>query len=54
MPFEGAIDWSAALMAAQKIGYDGALVLEVANTATPTQVLAGAQRARQHFEEILN
>jgi len=53
VPLEGAIDWPAALMAAQKIGYDGALVMEVANTATPAHVLAGTQRARRRFEEIL-
>jgi sugar phosphate isomerase/epimerase len=53
VPLEGAIDWPAALMAAQKIGYEGAFVMEVANTATPTQVLAGTQRACRHFEEIL-
>lgn len=53
VPFEGAIDWAAALMAAQKIGYDGALMLEVANTATPTHVLTATDRARRRFEEIL-
>ncbi len=53
VPFEGAIDWPAALMAAQKIGYDGTLVMEVANTATPPHVLAGTDRARGRFEEIL-
>lgn len=53
VPFEGAIDWPTALMAAQKIGYEGAFVMEVANTSTPAQVLGGTQRARWHFEEIL-
>ena len=53
VPLDGAIDWPAALMAAQKIGYDGALVLEVAKTATPALVLAGTQRARRRFEKIL-
>lgn len=53
VPLEGAIDWPTALMAAQKIGYEGAFVMEVANTSTPAQVLAGTQRARRQFEEIL-
>ena len=53
VPLEGAIDWPATLMAAQKIGYDGAFVMEVANTSTPAQVLAGTERARRRFEEIL-
>lgn len=53
VPFEGGIDWASALMAAQKIGYDGALMLEVANTATPSHVLAASDRARRRFEQIL-
>jgi sugar phosphate isomerase/epimerase len=53
VPFEGAIDWTSALMSAQKIGFDGTLLLEVANTATPTQVLAATDRARRRFAEIL-
>ena len=53
VPFEGGIDWPSALMAAQKIGYDGALMLEVANTSTPTHVLAATARARLRFEQIL-
>jgi hypothetical protein len=40
-------------MAAQKIGYDGALMFEVANTSTPTQVLTGIDKARKRFEGIL-
>ncbi|HEY7444018.1 MAG TPA: sugar phosphate isomerase/epimerase family protein [Vicinamibacterales bacterium] len=53
VPFAGSIDWPAALMAAQKIGYDGALMFEVANTSTPTQVLTGIDKARKRFEGIL-
>ena len=53
VPFEGGIDWASALMAAQKIGYDGALMLEVANTATPSHVLTASDRARRRFQEIL-
>jgi sugar phosphate isomerase/epimerase len=53
VPFAGGIDWPAALMAAQKIGYDGALMFEVANTSTPTQVLTGIDKARKRFDDIL-
>lgn len=53
VPFEGAIDWAAALTAMQKVGYDGAYVLEVANTSSPGTVLGKAARARDRFERIL-
>ena len=44
-PGEGAIDWPAALMSLQKIGYDGPWLFEVANTSTPGDVL---KRSRRH------
>jgi len=53
VPFAGAIDWPSTLMAARKIGYDGPLVMEVANTSTSAQVLAATEHARHRFEEIL-
>ncbi|MBI1873803.1 MAG: sugar phosphate isomerase/epimerase [Acidobacteria bacterium] len=53
LPFDGNIDWPAALMSVQKIGYDDTLLFELANTSTPGAVLAGAARARRRFEEIL-
>jgi sugar phosphate isomerase/epimerase len=53
VPLDGAIGWPSALIAMQKIGYDGSFVMEVAGTARPTQVLAATQRARHRFEEIL-
>ena len=31
MPFEGTIDWPAAMTALQKVGYDGALIFEAAS-----------------------
>jgi sugar phosphate isomerase/epimerase len=52
-PFDGAIDWPAALTAVRKIGYEDALVFEVRNTSTPGEVLARLRRVRQRFEEIL-
>jgi sugar phosphate isomerase/epimerase len=53
-PGEGNIDWAATLMELQKVGYDGALMFEVANTSTPKQVLEKLQKARQKFEALLN
>jgi sugar phosphate isomerase/epimerase len=53
VPFEGTIDWDAALMAMQKIGYDGTYMMEVANTGSAEDVLARARAARQQFERLL-
>lgn len=39
VPFGGGIDWAAAMMATQKIGYDGLLMFEVADGGDPAQVL---------------
>ena len=44
MPFDGTIDWDAALMTMQKIGYDGTYLMELANTGSPAAVLEDAQR----------
>ena len=54
VPYLGAIDWSAALMTMQKIGYDGTYLMELANTSSPAQVLEEARRARQRFERALS
>jgi sugar phosphate isomerase/epimerase len=53
VPFEGRIDWAAALMAVQKVGYDGPLMFEVANTATPTGILERTRAARERFQRLL-
>lgn len=53
-PYRGGIDWDAALMSMQKIGYDGAYILELANTSTPAAVLEEARRARERFEQALS
>jgi sugar phosphate isomerase/epimerase len=53
VPFQGAIDWDAALVTMQKIGYEGTYLMELANTGTPSTVLEEARRARQRFERIL-
>ena len=53
VPYLGSIDWDAALMSMQKIGYDGTYLMELANTSTPAAVLEEARRARQRFERAL-
>jgi sugar phosphate isomerase/epimerase len=52
-PYLGSIDWDAALMSMQKVGYDGAYLMELANTGTPSAVLEEARRARQRFERAV-
>ena len=53
VPYRGAIDWDAALMSMQKIGFDGTYMMELANTSTPAEVLEEARRARQQFEKAM-
>jgi sugar phosphate isomerase/epimerase len=53
VPYDGAIDWGAALLAFQKVGYDGRWMFELATHPQPATVLARAARARQRFEETL-
>jgi sugar phosphate isomerase/epimerase len=52
-PGEGSIDWPAALVSLQKVGYEGAWMFEVANTSTPQQVLARTEAARHRFDDLL-
>lgn len=51
VPFAGSIDWDAAMMETQKIGYDGALILEVGETGDPVDVLSRAAKARERLEK---
>lgn len=53
VPFEGKIDWDAALMSMQKVGYDGTYMMEVRNTSDPATVLSRARDARERFEKLL-
>jgi sugar phosphate isomerase/epimerase len=53
VPFSGRIDWDAALMTMQKVGYDGTYLMELANTSTPAEVLSKARSARARFEKLL-
>ena len=53
VPFEGSIDWPAALTAVQKVGYEGTLLLEIAAHGAAKDTLIRAQRARQRMEGML-
>jgi sugar phosphate isomerase/epimerase len=53
VPYQGTIDWAAALVTMLKIGYDGTYMMEIANTGSPTAVLEEARRARQRIERAL-
>ena len=50
VPISGTIDWDGAIMATQKIGYDGPLMLEVADTGDPLDVLNRSAAARERLE----
>ena len=52
VPFMGTIDWAAAMMETQKIGYDGVLMLEVADNGDPVDVLKRSAAAREKLEEM--
>lgn len=49
-PYAGTIDWGAAMMGTQKIGYDGVLMFEVAGSSDPVAVLASCVKARERLE----
>jgi len=51
VPFAGTIDWDAAMMETQKIGYDGVLMLEVADTGDFLDVLKRSVAARERLEK---
>ena len=53
VPYLGTIDWPAALVTMQKIGYDGTYLMELANIGGPASVLEEARRARQRIERAL-
>jgi sugar phosphate isomerase/epimerase len=52
VPFAGTIDWNSAIMATQKIGYEGALMLELAGDGQPMETLARAAAARRRLDEL--
>jgi sugar phosphate isomerase/epimerase len=53
VPYAGSIDWEMALVAMQKIGYEGTYLMELAASGPPASVLEEARRARQRFERTL-
>ena len=54
VPYAGTINWDEAMMATQKIGYEGILMFEVAcGTADPIDVLTRIARARERLEKTL-
>lgn len=53
LPFEGTIDWPAALTAVQKVGYEGPLMLEIAPASSPKDTLKKAKHARHRIERFL-
>jgi sugar phosphate isomerase/epimerase len=53
VPFDGSIDWAAALTAVQKVGYDGTLLLELAAHGSATETLRRARAARVRMETLL-
>jgi sugar phosphate isomerase/epimerase len=50
VPYAGTIDWDAAMMTTQKIGYDGVFMLEVGDTGDPVEVLRRSVKARERLE----
>ncbi|MBP1603303.1 MAG: L-xylulose 5-phosphate 3-epimerase [Acidobacteria bacterium] len=50
-PFEGTIDWTAAVTALQKIGYDGTMMLEIAGADGAVPALERARRAAARLED---
>lgn len=51
VPYAGSIDWDAAMMETQKIGYEGMLMFEVADTGDPVNVLVRCVKARERLEK---
>ncbi len=52
VPFEGTVNWDAAIMEFEKIGYDGVLMYEVRDTDGATSVLDRCVRARTKLERL--
>lgn len=53
IPGRGTIDWDGALLAFQKVGYDGAWVFELGPSASPAETLAAAAEARRTLGRAL-
>jgi sugar phosphate isomerase/epimerase len=53
VPFEGSIDWLAAMTSLLKVGYEGTLLFEIAAQGAAKDTLARARSARQRIERML-
>jgi sugar phosphate isomerase/epimerase len=53
LPFDGTIDWERALLALQKVGYDGALTFELAATNDPPRTLSRAREIARRIEALM-
>jgi sugar phosphate isomerase/epimerase len=53
VPFDGTIDWPAAMTAIQKVGYEQTLMFEIGGRGPAKETLQKAQRARQRIERLL-
>jgi sugar phosphate isomerase/epimerase len=53
VPFQGSIDWASAIMALEKIGYDGVLMYEMRAAESPVGVLERAVAARTRLEAMM-
>jgi sugar phosphate isomerase/epimerase len=53
VPFEGTIDWPAAMTQVQKVGYDGVLMFELAARGPAKETLKRAARARDRLRGLL-
>ena len=53
LPFEGTIDWPAALTTLQKVGYEAPIVLEIAARGSVPVRLAAVPTARRRMERLL-
>jgi sugar phosphate isomerase/epimerase len=54
VPFDGTIDWPAALTAVQKVGYDGTLMFEVGQQGATRPTLQKLRDVRQKMEPLLS
>ncbi len=53
VPFEGNIDWPAAVTSLEKVGYDGLMMLELVDTSTTETVLRNARGACAQLEHVM-
>lgn len=52
LPFDGSIDWAAAMTALQKVGYDGPIVFEVTPQGSTRETLARMKAVRGRLERL--